>query len=241
MRVIRGDRVRQIREAKGLTQPELAAKSGVKQSTISDIEKGKSKHPRGVAELARAMETNEHYLWGLTDDSAPAAERPQGVHLDRVRNSTQRSSAGAIAGDAYDTDTVLTITRNLLPIYGTSFGGVGKMLLTADPIDRVRGPGRAEAIAHAYYVQICNADMVPAYWPGDELLIYPEHPVYEGRDYLLLSPKVEGAQQMCKVRRVVKITPTHWECTVWGADPKHENVSRSDFPTAHWVEAKRNR
>jgi transcriptional regulator with XRE-family HTH domain len=234
--------VRKVREAKGLTQPELAQKSGVKQTTISDIEKGKSKHPRSVAELARVLETSEGYLWGLTDDPrATQQNRSQATPLDRVRNGTRKYSSGAIAGDAYDTDTALTVTRNLLPIYGTSFGGVGKMLLTAEPIDRVRGPGRAEAVPHAYYVQICNADMVPAYWPGDELLIYPEHPVYEGRDYLLLTPKIEGEQQMCKVRRVTKITPTHWECIAWGTDVKDDSVSRADFPVAQWIEAKRNR
>lgn len=115
------------------------------------------------------------------------------------------------------------------------------MSMTVDPIDKVLAPGYAENVANAYYAKICTADMAPAYWPGDELLIYPEYPVFEGRDYLLLAPKVDGEPQTCKLRWVDKITDTHWVCTVWQPTPHPELVPVKDYPIAHWVEGKRNR
>lgn len=38
--------IREIREKRGWTQNELARRSGVKQSVLSYIESGKTKHPR---------------------------------------------------------------------------------------------------------------------------------------------------------------------------------------------------
>lgn len=50
--------LKEIRKRKGLTQDLLAAKSGVRQATISDIERGKIENP-GIAtarRLAAALE-----------------------------------------------------------------------------------------------------------------------------------------------------------------------------------------
>ena len=38
--------IRKLRQKKGWTQSELARRSGVKQGVLSDIESGKTKHPR---------------------------------------------------------------------------------------------------------------------------------------------------------------------------------------------------
>jgi transcriptional regulator with XRE-family HTH domain len=242
MAVIRGDRVRKLREAKHWNQKTLGAKVGSSQTTISDIEKGNSKEPGNVHELASALETSVDYLWGLTDDPRPVPKpRSQQMQLDRTNADTAKSQAGAITGDAQETSTVLSTNGRILLIYGTSSGGAGKMSMTVDPIDKVLAPGYAENVANAYYVKICTADMEPAYRPGDDLLIYPEHPIYAGRDYLLLAPKVEGEPQTCKLRWIDEITDTHWVCTVWAPTKHPELVPIKDYPIAHWVEAKRNR
>lgn len=38
--------IRELRQKKGWTQTELARRAGVKQGVLSDIESGKTKHPR---------------------------------------------------------------------------------------------------------------------------------------------------------------------------------------------------
>lgn len=242
MAVIRGDRVRKLRNDKGWSQKTLAAKAGSSQTTISDIEKGHSEEPGGVNELANALETSTDYLWGFTDDPVPVQKkRPHLMQLDRPDSVAPKLQPGAITGDAQETNTVLSTNGKNLLLFGTSSGGAGTMSMTVDPIDEILAPGYADKVANAYYAKICTADMIPAYWPGDDLLIYPSYPVYEGRDYLLLAPRVEGEPQTCKLRWVAKITDTHWVCTVWAPAEHPELVPKKDFPVAHWVEGKRNR
>jgi transcriptional regulator with XRE-family HTH domain len=59
----------------GLSQEELAAKLGVAQSYISQLESGRSGPPTidRAYDLARACDTSVDYLIGLTDNSAPPA------------------------------------------------------------------------------------------------------------------------------------------------------------------------
>ncbi len=49
--------IRELRQKKGWTQTELARRSGVKQGVLSDIENGKTKHPRidTLAMIAKAL------------------------------------------------------------------------------------------------------------------------------------------------------------------------------------------
>jgi transcriptional regulator with XRE-family HTH domain len=67
---IRGDRVKELREALRLTQTELAREAGMSQGTLSRLEGGGTKQPgSGNAErLAAKLRTSTAYLHGLTDD-----------------------------------------------------------------------------------------------------------------------------------------------------------------------------
>jgi phage repressor protein C with HTH and peptisase S24 domain len=57
-----GSRVKQARKQAKMTQIELAAKSGLKQSTISDLEVGKSQGTTNLASLAVALGVNALWL-----------------------------------------------------------------------------------------------------------------------------------------------------------------------------------
>lgn len=50
-----GENLKKIRKAKKMTQKELAQKSGVKQSVISDLETGNAKSTGSILELANAL------------------------------------------------------------------------------------------------------------------------------------------------------------------------------------------
>lgn len=71
---IHGDRVRQMREARGWTQQDLAARPGIAQSTLSRIEGGKTRgsYAATLRTLARLFGCSEAYLSG--DDGAPGPE-----------------------------------------------------------------------------------------------------------------------------------------------------------------------
>ncbi|MBL8600327.1 MAG: helix-turn-helix transcriptional regulator [Myxococcales bacterium] len=71
---IRGDRVSQLRKAKGLSQQQLAQQAGVAQSTYSRIERGESvqSYSKTLRSIALALDTTEEYLAGESDDPGPS-------------------------------------------------------------------------------------------------------------------------------------------------------------------------
>ena len=66
-----GENLKKIRRAKKVTQKELALKSGVKQSVISDLETGSAKSTGSILELANALGvTAEELKRGAFDEGA---------------------------------------------------------------------------------------------------------------------------------------------------------------------------
>ncbi len=65
-----GENLKKIRKAKKMTQKELAQKSGVKQSVISDLETGNAKSTGSILELANALGvTAEELKKGVFDET----------------------------------------------------------------------------------------------------------------------------------------------------------------------------
>lgn len=66
-----GARIKELREKMGLTQDELAARTGYKsRSSINKIEKGGNDLPQNkIIVFARALNTTPAYLLDLVDDS----------------------------------------------------------------------------------------------------------------------------------------------------------------------------
>lgn len=59
-----GKRIRALRKASGLSQGKLAALASIPQSTLSSIEHGDSKIPRGdhLSQIASALKVNQEWL-----------------------------------------------------------------------------------------------------------------------------------------------------------------------------------
>lgn len=87
MNEIRGDRLRERRKEKRLSQEALAELAGVNASYISLMERGVKKNPSlaVTGRLAEALETSIAYLTGKTDDPSPAVLREVALHYtDRL-------------------------------------------------------------------------------------------------------------------------------------------------------------
>ena len=57
-----GERVRRVRQERGLSQEQLAELCGAKQQSIQVLEKGEVHRPRYVMELAKALKVNGDWL-----------------------------------------------------------------------------------------------------------------------------------------------------------------------------------
>lgn len=68
-----GERLRQAREARGINQTELAAKTGLQPSAIGHFEKERRKPSfANIRALAKALSVTSDYLLGRTSDMAGA-------------------------------------------------------------------------------------------------------------------------------------------------------------------------
>lgn len=68
-----GDRLRLAREARGINQTELAAKTGLQPSAIGHFEKERRKPSfANIRTLAKALSVTSDYLLGRTNDMAGA-------------------------------------------------------------------------------------------------------------------------------------------------------------------------
>ena len=85
-----GENLKKIRKAKKMTQKELAQKSGVKQSVISDLETGNAKSTGALLELASALGvTAEELKKGTFDDSISTNVEPVRVRKAPVLSWVQ--------------------------------------------------------------------------------------------------------------------------------------------------------
>ena len=72
-----GQRLKQVRKELGLTQIELAARVGLKQSTLSDLELGKSAGTTNLAVVANAIGVSALWLETGRGERAPPKEFSQ--------------------------------------------------------------------------------------------------------------------------------------------------------------------
>ena len=85
-----GENLKKIRKAKKVTQKELAQKSGVKQSVISDLETGNAKSTGSILELANALGvTAEELKKGVFDEASLTNVAPVTVRMAPVLSWVQ--------------------------------------------------------------------------------------------------------------------------------------------------------
>lgn len=66
-------RLTELRKAAGFSQAELARRVGIGQSSANRLEKGGTRNPREIIEIARVLGTTPEYLTGETDDLSSTA------------------------------------------------------------------------------------------------------------------------------------------------------------------------
>lgn len=85
-----GENLKKIRKAKKMTQKDLAQKSGVKQSVISDLETGNAKSTGSILELSNALGvTAEELKKGIFDETEQPNVTPVTVRMAPVLSWVQ--------------------------------------------------------------------------------------------------------------------------------------------------------
>lgn len=89
-----GNRIRQARELRGLSQEALAELSGTSQSVITDVERGRTEMPRGINRIAKALGlTFDQLLAGNLDQIVTGVSAPPRDRVAMVAAAPQQMVA----------------------------------------------------------------------------------------------------------------------------------------------------
>ena len=73
------------RTALGLTQQEVAGRIGVKQQSIDKVERGETKNPKFLVDLAEVLQVTPGWLRGEAEDGLDAEERHLIAMYERLK------------------------------------------------------------------------------------------------------------------------------------------------------------
>jgi len=129
-----GTRLRQLRKAAGLTQEELALRSGVSAKAISTLERGERKHPypHTIRSLADALELskNERAALFVAVPKRGSLDAPVGTALATVSNLPIPSTS--LLGRERELAEIRTFLQEARLLTLTGTGGVGKTRLAIE-------------------------------------------------------------------------------------------------------------
>lgn len=204
-----GQAVRRWRRSAGLSQPQLAARLGVSQQALQQLEAGLTRNPRYLLRLAEVMGAD-----------------PAALAVGHYRPAT--AAAGAGGGAAAP----LLGARDL-PVYASAQAGPGGMTLVYEPIEWIERPAPLATVRDAFAMYVVNDSMEPRYRQGDLLLIHPQRPVRPGRDVLVVLAG-DGGEQRAWVKELAGLDATTLRLRQLNPEKRLE-VPRSEVAGLHLV------
>lgn len=139
-----GENLKSIRKAKKMTQKELAQKSGVKQSVISDLETGNAKSTGSILELASAL-------------SVTAEELKKGV----------------LSSDL-DESNVSPLKPHMAPVLSWVQAGTFTNVASVDMSQVEEWLPLPEECTNCFYLKVQGISNQPEFLEGDYILVDPD-------------------------------------------------------------------
>ncbi|WP_245602395.1 XRE family transcriptional regulator [Fodinicurvata fenggangensis] len=180
-----GEIVRRWRQAAGLSQPQLAARLGVTQQALAQLEAGQTRAPRYLLQLAQVMD--------MEPGALAAGQLPPGLARGAQHEATEPAPAPAQPPPPQPAPNVAGPPRPAplgardLPVFASAQAGPDGMMVSYDPIEWIERPAPLAGVPDAFAMYVVNDSMEPRYRQGDLLLIHPQRPVRPGKDVLVIS------------------------------------------------------
>lgn len=159
-----GKRLYEARKEAGLTQNQLALKSGVKQPTISELERGDSQSSGSLAQMAAALGVNALWL-----ETGKGPKKSSAIPSSAYTGPERR---------AFQNVRVIPQTIREIPVISLIQAGTAKEI--SDPYP----PGAGFDVEYidvgdeisewAFALEIEGNSMMPEFRPGDRVIIDPE-------------------------------------------------------------------
>lgn len=213
---------------------EKAAEQGV---TLADLSRGAGKNhayfqqfvKRGIP--AKLPEEVRLYLsdrLGIPEAALGAPNwqtrsRPNPASLNRVTAIPGKELVGALDFN----------------VFAAAQGGDGHLIITFDPVDRVKRPVPLETVPDSYGILITGESMSPVFEPGDIALVHPRLPAMSNTDVVLYHTPPAGEAEAI-IKRLIGATQREWHLRQYNP-PEDFNETKSDWPICHRVVGKYSR
>ena len=195
-----------LREAQGLSQPQLAKLAGVSQSLIAQLQSGavtSTKHIFKIAKIVKAPVS-------AFDESA--ADQDIGTKLQKA----------PIVSNRADT-----------PIYTSAEGGRGALIVTWEPVEWIVRPAPLLHAKGGYGVLVSGDSMFPAYEPGDTALVNPLIKPALMRDAIFFKGDDDNISEAL-IKRLIRASSTEWHVRQW--NPARDfTLKRAEWGRCHAV------
>jgi transcriptional regulator with XRE-family HTH domain len=198
------ENLKKFRKRAGLSQQALADAIGVRQNTIAAIESGETKRTKYLPDLARVLQVN-------ITDLEPA--------IGTTESFTIPGSDLVGASD--------------LPLYGSVEAGEGGIVLSNEPVDRIRRPSPLANVRGGYGVIVVGESMVPLLRAGDIALINPHLPP-KVEDLCLFMSDHEG-EFKATIKEYRGQTKDSWKVRRYQPAERDYSLKKKDFPKCQVV------
>ena len=207
------DRVRQRMDALHLTMAAATEKAGLKRTFVADLLSGKKQTINGAnaAKLAAALECSVDWLLHGKGDVAPS----QGLLVRGAGEAASLEPTGdaptirpGAEGEVRRADVEIPLRGSMpldLPIYGTAAGSVIGTFQIDDVVDHARRPAGLVG-TRAYGLYVTGESMVPAFRPGDLVVLHPGRPVRIGDIVVVQTRNFEQGPVIAYIKELVRIT-----------------------------------
>lgn len=206
-----GERLREARKAAGLTQAALAQRSGVSQTTVSDIERGRNSSSAEAVALALAC----------------------GVMAEWLAEGRGPMRAAGGQGDPLIPSDAIPVQMQYIPVVGTTKGGPTTRAWTDGDLPVGEGFGWVSVSSRdksAYALRVTGSSMAPRYEQGEYVLVEPMRKAVPG-DFVV----VRLASGECMVKRFSAQRPHELVFDSINANYEKIIVAPSDVDFIHYV------
>lgn len=120
-----------------------------------------------------------------------------------------------------------------LPVYATTEGGDGALVLSPDPVDRIERPRSLAHSRDAYAVMVTGESMWPMVRPGDVVVLNPNK--YPRREDLCVFRSEQHGEFKSTIKEFVARTDDDWRVKRYRPEEREFILKRQDWPECHVV------
>ncbi|MBB6299957.1 LexA family transcriptional regulator [Rhizobium leucaenae] len=177
----------------GISQTELAERTGVLQQSISALFNGDVASPRKWREIARELQIPESEMREMMIEASRATGKTTRLPRTFKVEEAFHEVPHRVRVDMTEIPAPIRPGK-LIPVLGEAAGGAdGRYWFNGNVIDYVACPPSLDGVPGAYAIYVDGESMSPRYRPGEVVWVHPHKPARRGDDVIIqIRPKEEG-------------------------------------------------